>query len=606
MKGRERRSSVRILVTLSALSAIGIILGKFLAFNVTEFMRFSLENITIIFSGIVFGPMLGAVVGAVQDLVGCLAIGYTINPIITLGSASIGAASGGLWLLLRKLPLTVRLAFSVSLSHLLGSVFIKSVGLAVFYYLPFEATVLWRLLNYTIVGAAEIFLLHLLFKSKQLLSQINKIVPFSPSSKFKSVDEASEYAKRVSGVFSKPGLERVEVLLEGVGHPERGLDVVHVTGTNGKGSFVAMLSSILEHSSLKVGSFTSPYLYEMRESIRIDGEVISEDKMLSLLERLSRVADGMTDKPTEFELLTAAAYLAFYESNVDIAIIECGMGAMHDATNVIDSPLLSVITGVSIDHTLFLGTSEREIAKEKSGVIKKGRPLLFGKVEQDALDVITEKTNELGAKVIRPDEPEIKILTLDGSVVSVSGIESIHLPLLGVHQPRNLSLAVKAAKALSERIPTITEESIRSGISNVRWPARFELLSRNPIFIYDGAHNLEGIRSAIESIKTYFKGKVICLTGVLKDKEYERMAYEISNIAESVVTITPPNSRALPAEDYALIFNMRGVNTEVASSVTDGVKKAIAKAQMSSLPVVTLGSLYIYSEVRDAVKNELN
>jgi dihydrofolate synthase/folylpolyglutamate synthase len=409
----------------------------------------------------------------------------------------------------------------------------------------------------------------------------------------------------MSGVFSKPGLERVKTLLETVDHPERKVRVIHVAGTNGKGSFVAMLSSILSHSSLKVGSFTSPYLYEMRESIRIDGEPISAESMLSLLDRLSCVADTMADKPTEFELLTAAAYLAFCEAKVDIAVIECGMGAMRDATNVISSPLLSVITGVSIDHTAFLGISEREIAKEKSGVIKKGCPVLVGKVGTDALDVIAEKANELGARIIRPDDPEIKRLTLDNSVISVSGIENIILPLLGVHQPSNLSLAVTAAKLLAERFPTITEESIRKGISAVRWPARFELLSRNPIFVYDGAHNLEGVRSAVESIKAYFEGKVICLTGVLSDKEYERMAREISDVAESVVTITPPNSRALPAEDYALVFKMRGVNAEAAKSVTDGVEKAIAKAQKSGLPVVTLGSLYIYSEVRDVLKNKL-
>ncbi|MBQ7343980.1 MAG: folate family ECF transporter S component [Clostridia bacterium] len=605
MKGRERRSSVRVLVTLSALSAIGIILGKFLAFNVTEFMRFSLENITIIFSGIVFGPVLGAVVGAVQDLVGCLAVGYTINPIITLGSALIGAVSGAVWLVAKRLSTPVRLGLSILSAHILGSVIVKSIGLAVFYSLPFDVTALWRLLNYTIVGTVEAFILYYLFKSKQLLSQINKITPFSLGVKFKSASEASAYVKNVSGVFSKPGLERVEALLEGVGDPERSLGVVHVTGTNGKGSFVAMLSSILTSSSLKVGTYTSPYLYEMRESIRIGGEPISEETMLSLLERLGNIADGMSDKPTEFELLTAAAYLAFSEAGVDVAIIECGMGARRDATNVIDSPLLSVITGISIDHTSFLGASEREIATEKSGVIKKDRPILFGRVGTDALEVITNRANELGAKVIRPDEPEIKSMALDGSVISVSNLESLHLALLGIPQPYNAALAVKAANVLSAHFPSVTEESIRQGISAVRWPARFELLSDNPIFIYDGAHNLEGITSAVESIKTYFGEKVICLTGVLADKEYERMADEIVKVSEQVITITPPNPRALAAEDYALTFKMRGVSAEAADSIESGVKKALAKARERGLPVVTLGSLYIYREVNEAVKNVL-
>ena len=174
MQRIRRGGSSGVMVTLAALCAIGIILGKFLAFNVTEFMRFSLENITIIFSGIVFGPFLGAAVGAVQDLVGCIAVGYAINPIITLGSALNGLVSGYIFKLSRPLPLPVRIAASVISSHMLGSVLVKSLGLAIFYSLPFGVTVLWRILNYIIVGTAEAFLLYILLKSKQLLAQINK------------------------------------------------------------------------------------------------------------------------------------------------------------------------------------------------------------------------------------------------------------------------------------------------------------------------------------------------------------------------------------------------------------------------------------------------
>ena len=212
MKNRQRGGAVKIPVTLSVLSAIGIILGKFLAFNVTEFMRFSLENITIIFAGIVFGPALGAAVGAVQDLVGCLAVGYAINPIITLGCASIGAISGVVFAAFKKLGTTFRISLSVSFSHLVGSVIIKSLGLSIFYSLPFFVTAAWRVLNYIIVGTTEVILLCLLLKSKQLLAQINKITTFSINSKFKSGSEAVDYAKNISGVFSKPGLERVTAL----------------------------------------------------------------------------------------------------------------------------------------------------------------------------------------------------------------------------------------------------------------------------------------------------------------------------------------------------------------------------------------------------------
>ena len=603
MHKTRRGGSARILVTLSALSAIGIILGKFLAFNVTEFMRFSLENITIILSGILFGPLYGAAVGAVQDVVGCIAVGYTINPIITLGSSAIGAISGLVYSRVKRFPHPLAIVLAIAPAHLIGSVVIKTVGLSVYYSYPFVITLLWRILNYTIVGVVEVFLLITLLKSKQLLVQINKIVPFSPNAKFTSLTDATSYAKNASGVFSKPGLERVEHLLKKVGSPEEKLKVVHVTGTNGKGSFIAMLVSILKAAGLKVGSFTSPYLINMNESIRIGGEPIGEGELIQALERLRPIADGMDDKPTEFELLTAAAYLTLYEADIDLAVIECGMGARRDATNVITSPLLSVITGISVDHTSFLGATEREIAGEKAGVIKKGCPLLVGNVNGDALEVITASANELSAEIFTREEYTVKKLSLDGTVMDCAGIAGITLPLLGVHQPSNAALAITAARLLTKRFPTVTDGSITSGIAATKWHARFEILKKDPLFIFDGAHNLEGIRSAVESIKTYFDKKVVCITGVLADKEYELMADELSTVAAYAVTVTPSNPRALSAEEYADALSSHGISSVAKDTVAEAVSEALVIARKNGLSVVCFGSLYLYKEVSEAVKS---
>ncbi len=603
MQKTKRGGSARVLVALSALSAIGIILGKFLAFNITEFMRFSLENITVIFTGVVFGPLLGAAVGAVQDLVGCIAVGYAINPIITLGSAAVGLVSGAVFSLTRGWKPHVRLLLSVALAHLLGSVVIKSAGLSIFYSLPFGVTVLWRLLNYAVVGVAEGFLLCIILKSKQLLAQINKITPFSLGAGFKSAKEASVYARSVSNVFSKPGLERVEALLLALGSPQKRVEAVHVAGTNGKGSFTAILTSILGRSGLRVGSFTSPYLVEMREAIRIGGEPISEGELVALFDRLSPIADAMEDKPTEFELLTAAAYLAFSEAGVDAAVIECGMGAARDATNVISSPLLSVITGVAKDHTAFLGNTLADIAREKAGVIKPGRPVLVGEAEDGALDIIKAKAAELGAELYKSADFRIGEQSLNGTTLDCLGIASIRLRLLGVHQPKNAALAITAAKILSERFPAITDEAIRLGTEAAVWHGRFEPLITDPMFIFDGAHNLDGVKSAVRSIQVYFAGKVVCLTGVLADKEYEAMADEISAVAASVVTVTPDSARALSAESYAEVFASRGVDAIASKSVSEGVRTALNKAEKESLPVVCLGSLYLYREVNEAVKS---
>ena len=597
MQKKQRGGAAKIPVTLSALAAIGIILGKFLAFNVTDFMRFSLENITILFSGIVFGPILGAAVGTLQDLVGCLAVGYAINPLITLGCAFVGAVSGAVFRISGKLPFPLRIAVSTASAHLLGSVLIKSLGLALVYDLPFGITAAWRLLNYLIVGAVEIVLLCFLLKSKQLLSQINKIIPFSVSQRFKSGAEASDYAKNVSGVFSKPGLERVTSLLKELGSPEKGLKVVHIAGTNGKGSTSAMLTGILKASGLKVGSFNSPYLIEMREAIRIDGEPISEAYLISLFDRLRPIADMSGDKPTEFELLTAAAYLAFKEEAVDVAIVECGMGAKRDATNVIDTPLLSIITGIAKDHTSFLGTTLAQIAKEKSGVIKRGCPILIGDMDTEALAVVKSEAQKLSAPIYTPHAPRVKEISIDGTVIDCGEVKDIKIPLLGVHQPKNASLAVSAANVLKNHFNCITDDTIRHGISDTVWHGRFEVLSKNPLFIFDGAHNLDGVKSAVESVKAYFDEKVICLTGVLADKEYEKMAKEIAKIADIAVTVTPNSPRALSAEAYAAVIGANISHAYPASSTSEGVSMALDIAKEKSLPIICLGSLYLYKDI---------
>lgn len=605
MRKIRRSGSTKVTNTLAALSGIGIILGKFLAFNVTEFMRFSLENITIIFAGIVFGPLLGAVVGAVQDLIGCIIVGYAINPIITLGSAAVGLVSGYVFSKLNRTPLPVRLSLSVLSAHAIGSVLIKSLGLAIFYSLPFAVTALWRVLNYIIVGAAEIFVLYTLLKSKHLLAQINKITKFDTSKRLASVSDVSGFAKNTSGVFSKPGLERVSELLCALGNPEKKINVVHVAGTNGKGSVSTMLSSILKQSGLTVGSFNSPYLYEMRESIRIDGEPISEKTLVELFERLMPIADGMADKPTEFELLTAAAYLAFYEAKIDVAVVECGMGGEGDATNVIDSPLLSIITGIAIDHTSYLGTTLSEIAKKKAGIIKPERPVLVGKVVGEALEVIQSKASELSAPLYNADgEITVKELSLKGTTFDIFGIQGVQLPLLGLHQQRNAALAIKAAKILADHFPTVTDESIKMGISAAKWQGRFEILKSDPIFIFDGAHNLDGIKNAVESIKVYFTDKVICLSGVLADKEYEAMADEIAKVASHAVTITPFNPRALSSRAYAEVLSQKGVDATEAPSIAEGVRKALKLAVEKDTAVICLGSLYLYKDVRDALSKE--
>ena len=235
--------------------------------------------------------------------------------------------------------------------------------------------------------------------------------------------EACEYLARANRAFCKPGLDRVIKLCEALGSPERQLKIIHVAGTNGKGSFTKMLSFTLTHSGYRTGSFTSPYIRHFNERIAIDGVMISEEKMAEYTERVGAAAEKMEDMPTEFELLTAICFLYFYESGCDYAVIECGLGGRGDATNLIPSPILSVITGVSIDHTNFLGDTVEKIALEKAGIIKCA-PALLGGEDMRAYEVIKSVANSHGVPLYTPDYGSIKVkeANMKGSVFSYSGM----------------------------------------------------------------------------------------------------------------------------------------------------------------------------------------
>ena len=227
-------------------------------------------------------------------------------------------------------------------------------------------------------------------------------------------NEAIQYIHSVNWQFCKPGLERVSELCKRMGDPQNSLKFVHVAGTNGKGSFCSMLDSILRHSGLKVGLFTSPYIMEFNERMRINGENISDSELVSLVEEIRPICDSMEDKPTEFELITAIAFLYFARNKCDIVVLECGLGGRLDATNIITNPLLSVITGIAFDHTSILGNTIREIAAEKAGIIKNGVSVLWCGHDEEAKRVIEAKAAEVGAPMLCTAQNEQRGYSVDG------------------------------------------------------------------------------------------------------------------------------------------------------------------------------------------------
>ena len=415
--------------------------------------------------------------------------------------------------------------------------------------------------------------------------------------------EAIEYIHSVNWMFCNPGLDRVKTLCHALGDPQDTLKFIHVAGTNGKGSFCSMLDSILRAQGYRVGLFTSPYIMEFGERMRVDGENIPERTLCDLVERVKPIADAMEDKPTEFELITALAFLYFAEQKCDYVVLECGLGGRLDATNVIKTAILSVITGIALDHTAILGDTHEKIAAEKAGIIKSGVPTLWCGSHEGAERVICERASEMGSSFIKIDRSTMRIknMTLDGTDFDFGGHEGMHIPLLGSYQPLNAANVLTAVDILRSVGVNIDENAVKSGLERVVWHARFEIINKDPLVIADGGHNPEGIDGAVESIKRYFTAKVGIVTGVMADKDYGYMAGRMAEVGERVFCLTPDNPRALSAKEYADTFLSLGVEANPYSSVCDAISAAIRWGRENNTPIVCLGSLYMYAEIRKCI-----
>jgi dihydrofolate synthase/folylpolyglutamate synthase len=418
-------------------------------------------------------------------------------------------------------------------------------------------------------------------------------------------NEAIEYIHSVNWMFCNPGLERVKTLCHALGDPQDSLRFIHVAGTNGKGSFCSMLDSVLRAEGYRVGLFTSPYIMEFGERMRVDGENISKIELCSLVERVKPIADAMEDKPTEFELITALAFLYFAEKKCDYVVLECGLGGRLDATNVIKTPILSVITGIALDHVAILGDTEEKIAAEKAGIIKSGVPVLWCGSHEGAERVIKEKADEVGALFAKIDRSKmnIKNMTLDGTDFDFGAHSGMHIPLLGSYQPLNASNVLTAIDILRDLGVKISEDSVKAGLASVVWHARFEIINKSPLMIADGGHNPEGIDGAVASVKQYFDERVGIVTGVMADKDYRYMAGRISEVADTVFCLTPDNPRALKASEYAEVFERLGVSASSFGTVDEAVAAAMKWGRESGRPIVCLGSLYMYGEIRRSIES---
>lgn len=413
-------------------------------------------------------------------------------------------------------------------------------------------------------------------------------------------EQALAYISTVSSRGGKPGLERIRSLMNGLGNVQNKLKFVHLAGTNGKGSTSCMLSNILMQAGYKTGLFVSPFIIRFNERMQINGQHIPDEKLAEIVERVSKVADTMEAPLTEFELITATAFVWFAEEQCDIVVLETGLGGRLDATNLIETHECAVITNIGIDHTDYLGNTLAEIAYEKACIMKGNRPVVAYASDREALDVIVSYavSHNNPISVTNFDAIEPVSADLRGQSFRYEGKEYT-IRLLGAHQQRNAALVLETVKVLQQLGWNITDDCVVAGMAAAQWPARFELLHEDPIVFVDGAHNMQGVESLQKAVADYLDGRrVICLTGVLADKDWQQMMKVLCSFATDFITVTPDSPRALTNVQLADWLQEAGYHARAAESVVEGVNMALARAKEIDGVVVACGSLYMASEIR--------
>lgn len=413
-------------------------------------------------------------------------------------------------------------------------------------------------------------------------------------------EEALSYIHSICWKGSKLGLDRTRELLGKLDDPQKELKFIHIAGTNGKGSTAAMLSSILEEAGYRVGLYTSPFINRFNERMQVNHQPIPDEELAALTEYVRPHADAMADSPTEFELITALAMVWFARQKCDIVVLEVGMGGELDSTNIIDVPEAAVIAAMGMDHVKELGPTMADIARAKAGIIKEGGRVVSYGGNSEADEVIAAVCRARNASLCQPDFSAIVPgdFGLEGQTFSYKGWRGLRIPLVGAYQMNNAAVVLETVEVLRQRGWSVSDEAVRQGLADTRWPARFEVLRRDPVFIVDGGHNPHGIRATAESLSRLFPGrKITFVTGVMADKDVEHILGLIVPLADQFFTVRPDNPRAMDAGELARRIEAMGAKATACASVRDGVDQAI-QAEGPHGVACALGSLYMSGEVR--------
>ncbi|SFB20435.1 dihydrofolate synthase / folylpolyglutamate synthase [Acetitomaculum ruminis DSM 5522] len=421
-------------------------------------------------------------------------------------------------------------------------------------------------------------------------------------------EESLDYIHSIAWTDCEPGLERESELLELMGNPHKELKYIHIAGTNGKGSTAAMLASILTKAGYKTGLYTSPHIVKFNERFKINGEDISDEKVTELINYMKPFAEAMKGHPTEFELISALGFEYFKREKCDIVVLEVGLGGRLDSTNVIPSPVVSVITAIDLDHTQFLGDTVEKIAKEKSGIIKNGCKCVIYNQKPSIIEVVRDVCDQNNVELFISEDDEIipKDINLKGQVFDYKDLKSLKIGLSGVYQRKNAALVLKIVEALRTCSYNISDDAIRQGLLDTKWISRFEVVSESPVFILDGGHNPQGVNATIESLTTLFGNKkIIFLVGVMADKDFESMISMVIPHAREFIAVAPDcESRALNADALArLVTKESKVEVHRCVELSDGIEMALNHAGKDGV-ICAIGSLYLSGDIKKYFYNK--
>lgn len=444
-------------------------------------------------------------------------------------------------------------------------------------------------------------------------------------------DEAMKYIKEKEALGSKPGLGIITELLNRLGNPQDGLDIIHVAGTNGKGSTVSFLAAILAAAGYKTGIYVSPSVFSYREKLQIimpdkagnasynggeaygglNIEYISEDDVCGTLDIVKSACGGMVNEgyahPTVFEMETAMAFLYMKSKRVDFLVLETGMGGRLDATNVVRHPVCCVLTSVSLDHMQYLGDTLEKIAFEKAGIMKEGSFAVTAMQEPEVLSVFKKKAKELKIPLVIADPSEARNMEYHDSHTEFdypdgSNLTHYRIRMLGEYQVQNAVTAITAARTMGKMGYVINGEAIKTGLELAVWRGRFEKISSNPDIYIDGAHNEEAARRIRQSIEIYFTNRrLIFIIGVLADKDYKAMLRILAPLADTIIALTPENNRALASDKLAACAGQYCSRVYDEKDVKHAVDRALSEAAEGDV-ILAFGSLSYLGSIRSAVE----